>query len=326
MRNRVGPYLTAEDFFDRKEVMDRLVELLERGEHVSLIAQRRIGKTSLLKEIERRRKDHLRCLYVDLQSSHDAADAMVAVALAARSCTTLWTKFQGTFSNVLSSVESVGPEELRLRIRDGLVGDWRVKGDRMLADMAGHDLPVVLMLDELPVLLVRMLREANMFDFGPPSLWAPALSLLEGQDEDHVHCTLRLCLLGAVRGPRALLDRLRADLDGEPMKYDNTTLQRLTMQMAAAGGLREAIELCSLPAVALAMEPMVVALRLRLGETVDAPVEMLEMAPDVNARVDALIATGDTWRKDPLALILPDEVGQSDEGIHVEPHGIAGAH
>jgi hypothetical protein len=187
-------------------------------------------------------------------------------------------------------------------------------------------LPVVLMLDELPVLLVRMLREANMFDFGPPSLWAPALSLLECQDEDHLHCTLRLCLLGAVRGPRALLDRLRADLDGEPMKYDNTTLQRLTMQMAAAGGLREAIELCSLPAVALAMEPMVVALRLRLGETVDAPVEMLEIAPDVNARVDALIATGDTWRKDPLALILPDEVGQSDEGIHVEPHGIAGAH
>lgn len=161
MRNRVGPYVVDQDFFDRVDELDTLVRLLEQGDHISLVAQRRIGKTSLLYEVARRTSGRLLCLYVDLQSSSDASDALVAIAAATREHTTLWTRVQGAFANVLSGVESIGGDELKLQLRHGLVGDWRSKGDRILADVASSELPAVLMLDEIPVLLVKMLRDRD---------------------------------------------------------------------------------------------------------------------------------------------------------------------
>ncbi len=159
MKTRVGPYVTGDDFFGRDDELTRLGELLTDGAHVSLVAQRRIGKTSLLHEVALRLKTGLTCLYVDLQDCHDAGDAIAAIAFAARAHTSLWTKVQATFSNVLDRIESIGPDELKLQLRNGVVGDWRAKGDRLLGDLASADPPVVLMLDELPVLLVRVLRD-----------------------------------------------------------------------------------------------------------------------------------------------------------------------
>lgn len=88
------------------------------------------------------------------------------------------------------------------------------------------------------------------------------------------------------------------------------SLRTLAFRLAAAGKVRETIDLLSHPSVVASMEPLLVALRLRLGEIVDAPTEVLEVAVDVNARIDALIATKDIWRVDPLALTLPDEVDE----------------
>lgn len=62
MKNRVGPFDVAEDFFGRDEEIRRFTELLDAGEHVSLVAQRRTGKTSLLHEASRHLKDRLVCL------------------------------------------------------------------------------------------------------------------------------------------------------------------------------------------------------------------------------------------------------------------------
>lgn len=158
MNNRVGPYVVGDEFFGREPELEQLRALLQQGDHVSLVAQRRTGKTSLLRETARRASG-LHCLYVDLQGSRDAADAIVEMVLASKAHVSLWNRVQSIFQNVLGAVESVGAAELQIQLRSGLVGDWRPKGDRLLADLAAADLPVVLMLDELPVLLVRMLRD-----------------------------------------------------------------------------------------------------------------------------------------------------------------------
>lgn len=161
MKNRVGPYVTGDDFFGRSHEVARLIELLLDGAHISLAAQRRIGKTSLLHEAIGGLKGRLTGLYVDLQDCHDAGDAIAAIAFASRAHTSLWTRVQAGFANVLQNIEAIGPEELQLHLRSGVMGDWRVKGDRLLADLAAAEPPVVLMLDELPVLLVRLLRDGS---------------------------------------------------------------------------------------------------------------------------------------------------------------------
>lgn len=157
--SRVGNWVAGDDFFGRELEVSNLVRRLEEGAHVSLAAQRRIGKTSLLHQVARLLEGRFVCLYVDLEDCRDAADAVVAITLAAKKHTLLWTKIRSAFDNVLGGIESIGADQFAIKLRDGVAGDWRAKGDRILGDLATSALPVVLMLDEVPVLLTRMLRD-----------------------------------------------------------------------------------------------------------------------------------------------------------------------
>ncbi len=58
------------------------------------------------------------------------------------------------------NVEEVGALDFRIRIRAGLsAGNWRHYGERFIGDCAGHDQPVLLVIDELPIFLKRMLGQ-----------------------------------------------------------------------------------------------------------------------------------------------------------------------
>ena len=62
----------------------------------------------------------------------------------------------------LDRVESVAVDELSVTLRSGLTaGDWQAKGDRLLATLAGLDKPVVLFVDEVPILVSRLLKGAD---------------------------------------------------------------------------------------------------------------------------------------------------------------------
>jgi len=50
LRNKVGPPVIKEDFFDREAEICRLTELIDEGNNVLLVAPRRVGKTSLVRE------------------------------------------------------------------------------------------------------------------------------------------------------------------------------------------------------------------------------------------------------------------------------------
>ena len=158
IKNRVGPWVRGTDFFDREHEQQQLARLLREGAHVSLVAQRRVGKTSLLHQVRHGLSEELTCLYVDLQHAVDASDAIVALALATREHHGLWTRASAAFANVLGAVTELGIDELTIKLREGVLGDWRAKGQRIVGDLAASDPPVVLMFDELPVLLVKLLR------------------------------------------------------------------------------------------------------------------------------------------------------------------------
>lgn len=158
--NKVGPWVVEDAFFGRDHDRRRLAGLLTDGMHVSLTAQRRVGKTSLLRQVALDLKTSLTCLYVDLQNATDAVDAIVQIALATRSHDSIWSRVAQGFTNVLGRVDEVGLglDGVSLKLREGALGDWRAKGSRIAADLAATDRPMALMLDELPVLLVKLLR------------------------------------------------------------------------------------------------------------------------------------------------------------------------
>jgi hypothetical protein len=154
----VGNWVTGEQFWDRKEEIPLFVELLDEGAHILLVAPRRVGKTSLMREVARRIADRYICLHVDLQKSQSAIDAMAELGAATQPHLGLWARTTETFKNTLTGVESMGIDHILIKLRDGLAADWQAKGERLLEGIAASDKPVVVFMDEMPILVNRLLK------------------------------------------------------------------------------------------------------------------------------------------------------------------------
>ncbi|MCB9764168.1 MAG: ATP-binding protein [Alphaproteobacteria bacterium] len=70
----------------------------------------------------------------------------------------MWPRVKETFRNALGSVEEVGMDELVVKLRTGVTGSWQAKGRRVMAELAKADRPVVIFMDELPILVNRILK------------------------------------------------------------------------------------------------------------------------------------------------------------------------
>jgi hypothetical protein len=158
-----GNWVSGDKFWDRETELELFTERLDDGAHLLVVAPRRIGKTSLLKEAARRLEDRYLCLFIDLQKAHSAKDAVVELSLAAHPCAPLWDRVKSVFRSVLKdTLESIKIDELTITLRSGLTsGDWQVKGDRVLEILAAFDRPVVLLFDEVPILVNRLLKGSD---------------------------------------------------------------------------------------------------------------------------------------------------------------------
>lgn len=161
-----GKVVTGEWFWDREKEKELFVQKIDDGAHVLLVAQRRMGKTSLMAEVAELLTERYICLFIDLQKCQSASDAMVELSLKIHPHKNLWEKGKGVFSNVLTkmadSVESVQISELGVTLRSGLtLGNWADKGDQLFDILAGADRPVVLLLDEVALMINNMLKDEN---------------------------------------------------------------------------------------------------------------------------------------------------------------------
>ena len=62
------------------------------------------------------------------------------------------------WKQIQDNIESVGSKGLlEIKIREGLKGDWQAKGRDIMENLAHADRPVTVCLDELPIMLSRLL-------------------------------------------------------------------------------------------------------------------------------------------------------------------------
>jgi len=163
MKRALGNWVVGDRFWDREPELGLFMEYLEDGANVLLIAPRRIGKTSLMREAARRLEGRFICLQVDLQKAHSPADAIVQLSIATKPYLSLWGKTTALFGEVINRVagriESLKIDELVLTLRSGITaGDWQVKGDRLFDVLAESEKPVIVFFDEVPILVNRLLQ------------------------------------------------------------------------------------------------------------------------------------------------------------------------
>ena len=158
-------WVDGDRFFDREAELRLLRERVENGTHTLLTAQRRMGKTSLVRELLRRLDEDgkFATVFVDWEAAMDPADAVAELATQARPLQgfrrrmALWLR--NSVRDVRDNVEELGVAELRVRLRAGLdAGNWQRIGDQIFEALAANDRPVVLAIDELPILVNRLLK------------------------------------------------------------------------------------------------------------------------------------------------------------------------
>lgn len=163
MKQTQGACAIGDRFWNRTTELELFGQKLDDGTHLLLVAQRRMGKTSLMREAAQRMGDIYLPLYVDLQQATSAPDAIVALTVATRPHTSLWATTKTLFDNAMKfvdkKIEKLSLSELSISMRAGLTeGNWAAKGDKLLASLAASKKPVVLLLDEVPIMVNRMLK------------------------------------------------------------------------------------------------------------------------------------------------------------------------
>ncbi len=158
-----GNWVQGDRFWNREKDMELFINRIDEGAHILLVAQRRMGKTSLMREAKRRLDDRYTCLFVDLQKSSDASDAIVELSLAIKPHESLWKKTKDVFSNVIGKIsekiEQLSLGEFGITLRAALTaGNWQDKGSQIFSILAESEKPVLLLMDEVPLMVNRMLK------------------------------------------------------------------------------------------------------------------------------------------------------------------------
>lgn len=161
MKSSTGRWVSGDDFFDRRPELQLLESRVRDGNHVLLTGQRRMGKTSIARELGRRLESQgWTALFADVEGATCPEDVIADIAEAVHPIRSISSRFASTMGRWLDeNVEEISASDFRVKIRAGLSGSWQRSGTELIGRCADHDAPVLLVIDELPIFLMRMLRE-----------------------------------------------------------------------------------------------------------------------------------------------------------------------
>ena len=160
MKSATGRWVSGEDLFDRAQELKVLRRHVRDGNHTLLTGQRRMGKTSVAQELGRRLSDEKWIfLFVDVESAADSEDVIALLAQEMHPFQSIASRVKASLGQIVGNLEEVSAAEFRVKVRAGLTsGNWRRHGEGLLRELAGNEQPVLIVLDELPIFLMRLLR------------------------------------------------------------------------------------------------------------------------------------------------------------------------
>lgn len=164
LKKTVGNWVDGDRFYNRSDDLAFLHDAVRDGTNVLITGQRRMGKTSLVREFLRtlQAEDRVSTLFVDLEDAKGPADAVVKIVSAARRSIGLWRKVGGWLGDRLEQLEAEASyEDFKFALRAQIHGgNWKDKGDAVLEAVAAKsDNQVVIAFDELSLLINHVLKD-----------------------------------------------------------------------------------------------------------------------------------------------------------------------
>jgi uncharacterized protein len=153
---KFGTIVDEPFFFDRVEEKKRIVDVLQGGNNLVLIAPRRYGKSSLvLQAAKELQKQGHRCIYFDFMSVYSRESFADTYTRAILKMETNWQKILKQISGVLKGIRPVvslnpqGQAEFSLNYDDSTISDYSLESVLDLPETIATDKnPLVVIMDE----------------------------------------------------------------------------------------------------------------------------------------------------------------------------------
>ena len=171
MQNITGQPVVGDNLFARDYELKTLWERLERGEHVLLLAPRRVGKTSLMLELRRQPRPNWHVIYIDVEAAASAAELFADVLAQLASHPAYRHRIENipgwqAARNILraaniSAKARVG--DLKVEFASAMRADWHSRADQIRARLAAADAEerLLVIVDELPLLVSRLVDDGS---------------------------------------------------------------------------------------------------------------------------------------------------------------------
>ncbi len=163
MHNIVGPPVRGDDFFDREAELRRTWRALE-DHHVLLLAPRRVGKTSLMYRLAEQAPGHgFHAIYESAVKCETelALISQLYKAVALNDTSVAASLTGGRLGHLMKRVMGVKALGVELVLKEVPADEWVVLADELIEALRETGRRWLLLLDELPVFVVRLLEQEN---------------------------------------------------------------------------------------------------------------------------------------------------------------------
>ena len=176
MESVAGAPVVGDDLFGREQELAHIWQMLERGAHVLMTAPRRVGKTSLMRELERDPRDGWIVAYADVEACTEPggviAEILGEIAEKEEFKKRYRDEMSDLFGKISERVSSISVATLKAEIRSAVKSNWKREAEKfrnLLRSSTLNDRKLLIIIDELPIPINNMLkneeqrREAEIF-------------------------------------------------------------------------------------------------------------------------------------------------------------------
>lgn len=157
----LGQWVDDKRFWNGEHEISRFIELLDEGASISLMAPRRVGKTSLMHEVARRVRARFTCFQLDLESSRTPDEVLAELVQASDPNPNAGRRIKRALKDTLGFTKEVKVAAIEFKLREELPGRWEERGNKLVGELATLDPPPVLFIDEVPVFVHRLMCEGG---------------------------------------------------------------------------------------------------------------------------------------------------------------------
>ena len=128
----LGNYAAGERFWDREREVEEISQYLAGGQSVLVTGLRRVGKTSVVRQVLSGLNPSMDTLFIDVEQHNDPVEMFASLAATASGDAAFWRRIVTWFGKRLSAVadriDAVNLGVVEVDLQAAMAGSWRDDG------------------------------------------------------------------------------------------------------------------------------------------------------------------------------------------------------